>query len=158
MHGLDRAFARIGACVRISPSPTVRVGVSPEGTFLLELPAGAEALALSVAARHRHLLLLVRGSDDRFLCGHDERAWFVAGLPASARVSTVDQALHALKRDERGGRRPYRPGPRPDELDAEGSVHEPRITRYRRCVANGPSETESFSSRIPSGSESKSTG
>jgi hypothetical protein len=98
MHGLDRAFARIGARVRISASSTVRVGVSPEGTFLLELPLGTEALALSVLAAHRHLLLLVRASeDDRFLCGHDERAWFVAGLPASARVSTVHQALDALR-------------------------------------------------------------
>jgi hypothetical protein len=100
MHGLDRAFARIGARVRVSTSPTVRVGVTPGGTFLLEVPVGAEALALSVVARNRHLLLLTRSTgDSRFLCGHDERAWFVAGLLQSARVTTVEQALDALKPD-----------------------------------------------------------
>jgi hypothetical protein len=44
--------------------------------------------------------LLVRGTDkearkDRFLCGHDERAWFVAAVPGTA--STVRQAKDALQ-------------------------------------------------------------
>jgi len=54
MPGLDKAFACIGARVCISPSPTVRVGVRPGGTFLLELPGDAEALALSIVPRARH--------------------------------------------------------------------------------------------------------
>src|SRR5262249_8677602 len=32
-----------------------------------------------------------------FLCGHDERHWFVAGVPESAPVGTVRQAKEALK-------------------------------------------------------------
>ena len=46
----------------------------------------------------RHLLLFVRkpeGGIDRFLCGHDERAWFVAAVPGGA--SSVAQAKEALK-------------------------------------------------------------
>jgi hypothetical protein len=49
-----------------------------------------ESLDLTVPhsdARDRHLLLFVRKSDgkpDRFLCGHDERAWFVAAVPGGA--------------------------------------------------------------------------
>jgi len=47
----------------------------------------------------RHLLLLVRKNGeeqkDRFLCGHDERAWFVAAVPSKA--SSVRDAKEALK-------------------------------------------------------------
>lgn len=50
--------------------------------------------------KQRHLLLLVRKSDeksqlDRFLCGHDEREWFVAAVPGGA--SSVRQAMDALQ-------------------------------------------------------------
>jgi hypothetical protein len=48
--------------------------------------------------RDRHLLLMVRKPDDkldRFLCGHDERHWFVAAVPGGA--SSVAQAKAALK-------------------------------------------------------------
>jgi len=43
--------------------------------------------------RERHLLLFARDGN-RFLCGHDERDWFVAAVPE--RVSTVRQARQAL--------------------------------------------------------------
>lgn len=50
--------------------------------------------------RLRHLLLFVRTLDgpsraDRFLCGHDEREWFVAAVPGGA--SSVRQAMDALQ-------------------------------------------------------------
>jgi len=43
--------------------------------------------------------LLVREGNDKskFLCGHDERHWFVAGIPEAAPVGTVRQAKEALK-------------------------------------------------------------
>jgi hypothetical protein len=45
----------------------------------------------------RHLLLLVKTpqANDRFLCGHDEREWFVAAVPGGA--SSVVQAKLALQ-------------------------------------------------------------
>ena len=48
----------------------------------------------------RHLLLFVRKIGekpqlDRFLCGHDEREWFVAAVPGGA--SSVLQAMDALQ-------------------------------------------------------------
>jgi hypothetical protein len=45
----------------------------------------------------RHLLLLVKTPEakDRFLCGHDEREWFVAAVPGGA--SSVLQAKLALQ-------------------------------------------------------------
>lgn len=50
--------------------------------------------------KQRHLLLFVRKSGDkpqldRFLCGHDERKWFVAAVPGGA--SSVRQAMDALQ-------------------------------------------------------------
>jgi hypothetical protein len=55
---------------------------------------------LQIRPRERHLLLLVRrsgpgGQKDRFLCGHDERDWFVAAVPGNA--STVADAMESLK-------------------------------------------------------------
>lgn len=55
---------------------------------------------MQVQPKQRHLLLLVRQAAEqpernRFLCGQDERAWFVAAVPA--RVSTVDAAKESLK-------------------------------------------------------------
>src|SRR6266550_6417496 len=50
--------------------------------------------------KRRHLLLAVRKLGDkpqldRFLCGHDEREWFVAAVPGGA--SSVHQAMDALQ-------------------------------------------------------------
>jgi hypothetical protein len=52
----------------------------------------------------RHLLLLAREGgwmgdqqQSKFLCGHDERAWFVAAIPETAKVSNVQGAKDALK-------------------------------------------------------------
>src|SRR5262245_1217364 len=62
-----------------------------------------EALDVSVPQsepKQRHLLLFVRKPGDkpqldRFLCGHDEREWFVAAVPGGA--SSVRQAMDALQ-------------------------------------------------------------
>ena len=59
-----------------------------------------------VVARDRHLLLTVHisrlghASRSDYLCGHDERHWFVAAIPEDARVRTVQQAKDALKPQE----------------------------------------------------------
>jgi hypothetical protein len=61
--------------------------------------AGAKVAVLDVKPADRHLLLLVSEDWDKskFLCGHDERHWFVAGIPETAAVGTVQQAKEALK-------------------------------------------------------------
>src|SRR2546422_6990115 len=48
------------------------------------LSEAVEATVLQSEPKQRHLLLLIRKTDEKpqldlFLCGHDERAWFVAG-------------------------------------------------------------------------------
>src|SRR5204863_2536512 len=59
----------------------------------------AEIAVLDIQPSDRHLLLLIREGKDKskFLCGHDERHWFVAGIPETAPVGTVRQAKEALK-------------------------------------------------------------
>ena len=59
---------------------------------------------IDVKRADRHLLLLARESDARgreskskFLCGHDERAWFVAAIPETANARDVQSAKDALK-------------------------------------------------------------
>jgi hypothetical protein len=72
--------------------------------FELRVPTHlSETLDVSVIQaepKQRHLLLFVRKSGDkpqldRFLCGHDEREWFVAAVPGGA--SSVRQAMDALQ-------------------------------------------------------------
>ena len=65
-----------------------------------------EVAVLDVQRADRHLLLLVRDGDEKqkFLCGHDERHWFVAAVPESAPVGTVRQAKEALEAGRGAGR------------------------------------------------------
>jgi hypothetical protein len=61
----------------------------------------AEVSVVDVKAADRHLLLLVKSgpqAKSKFLCGHDERHWFVAAVPEKARgVSSVKTAKEALQ-------------------------------------------------------------
>jgi hypothetical protein len=63
-----------------------------------------ELAVLDVRPSDRHLLLLSKnpdtGNKSKFLCGHDERHWFVAAIPEQARsVSSVKTAKEALQPD-----------------------------------------------------------
>jgi hypothetical protein len=62
--------------------------------------------AIDVRPHQRHLLLAAHDEDrlglpigggQRFLCGHDERAWFVAAVPEGRPASNVAMAMDALK-------------------------------------------------------------
>src|SRR5207302_1300075 len=109
---LDIKFARIGARLKVAYRPTRRsrtagvvsldVQADRKGEFfeIVRQPdADAEVAVLDVQPADRHLLLLVRDGKDKskFLCGHDERHWFVAAIPETAPVGTVRQAKEALK-------------------------------------------------------------
>jgi hypothetical protein len=109
---LDTKFARIGARLKVADRPTrghpqtaavsLDVKFDRHGEFFeITRPAmlRAELDILDVQPNDRHLLLLIRdrGEKSKFLCGHDERHWFVAGIPEAAAVGTVRQAKEALK-------------------------------------------------------------
>jgi hypothetical protein len=104
----DTAFRKMGARVRIEASERlvsgVRVDIQRDRRgefFLLRHPWNTvpDLTVLNVQPRDRHLLLISRvgGEKQKFLCGHDERHWFVAAIPESAAVSNVTQAKAALK-------------------------------------------------------------
>src|SRR5215468_3330365 len=109
---LDIKFARIGARLKVADRPSRRartpgvlsldVQADRKGEFfeIVRQPdAEVEIAVLDVQPADRHLLLLIREGKDKskFLCGHDERHWFVAGIPETAPVGTVRQAKEALK-------------------------------------------------------------
>lgn len=121
MHELlQEHFAKMGARVRIGPVQRQRVSWGPwrEEVQAVTLDVARDRRGeyfdigvderrvalevLDVRPRDRHLLIMARhvGEDrkDKFLCGHDERAWFVAAVPPGA-ASNVRTALEALKPD-----------------------------------------------------------
>jgi len=118
MNPLERAFARMGARVEfgqlikrnrlsgrmVSEDLALDVRQDRHGEYFLISRAQAsttELVVLDVQPRDRHLLLLSRSAAEkhRFLLGHDERHWFVAGIPESTPVSRVRDAKQALKPD-----------------------------------------------------------
>lgn len=64
-----------------------------------------EFLTADLRPDWRHLLLLVKRFDrgqaevskDKFLCGHDERHWFIATVPEQQGIANVADAMEALK-------------------------------------------------------------
>ncbi|XZE20521.1 hypothetical protein SH449x_000395 [Pirellulaceae bacterium SH449] len=110
---LNKKFEFIGARLKIVYRDARRfrtgasrfsldIGEDRRGEFfematLLDTPPEVEVL--DVQRPDRHLLLLFRegAEKSKYLCGHDERHWFVAGIPESAPVGTVRQAMEALQ-------------------------------------------------------------
>jgi hypothetical protein len=120
---IESTFAAMGARLKVSEIPSRQVlvpiwrrtGSQPDyaidirrdqhGEFFeLRVPDtlrnSLDVTVLQAEPKRRHLLLLVRKTDrkpqlDRFLCGHDEREWFVAAVPGGA--SSVRQAMDALQ-------------------------------------------------------------
>ena len=105
---LERRFAAIGARLNIvgppAGSPRIDVRSDPRGEFFdIRFGGGGRVVELEVVdvdRGDRHLLLLVRDGEEKskFLCGHDERHWFVAAVPEGARgVTGVATAKAALQ-------------------------------------------------------------
>jgi hypothetical protein len=109
---LQTKFARIGSRLmiaerdnrrgRVSGAISLNVRRERKGEFFeVACPPGApgDVSVLDLRPEDRHLLLLVREGEEKnkFLCGHDERHWFVAGIPEAAPVGNVRQAKEALK-------------------------------------------------------------
>lgn len=109
-EAIANQFARMGARFRFVHQDTSRpgadyaldIGTDQRGQYFeLRVPNIVEPTldlaVLQVRPEERHLVLLVKKPEvkDRFLCGHDEREWFVAAVPSKA--TTVAQAREALK-------------------------------------------------------------
>ena len=103
---LQRHYAAIGARLEIEGPPfrgfslDVRTNGREEHFALTFGGAPRELDVVDVDKRGRHLLLLVRRGEvkSKFLCGYDERHWFVAAVPEDARgVTGVATAKAALQ-------------------------------------------------------------
>jgi hypothetical protein len=112
---LSDKFERIGARLKVDASVAhkerilVDVRRDRKGEFFLVRAREVERLrleAIDVRPHERHLLLLAADRDpaadrslpkQKFLCGHDERAWFVAAVPERRSASGVRSAMEALK-------------------------------------------------------------
>ena len=110
---LEKQFARMGARVEVeSPRDRFRarfgidIQTDKRGEyFSIEVPEDepVELQTLEVRPDMRHLLLMVRREDnsagsslEKYLCGHDERHWFVAGVETGG-VSSVVAAMESLR-------------------------------------------------------------
>jgi hypothetical protein len=114
---LEHFFTKMGARVRFGLRPqrqlTNRQGGNDLSLDVLRDSHGeylsivrnpgseTELVVLDVDAKDRHLLLMSRSGAEkhRYLIGHDERHWFVAGIPESTPISRVRDAKRALKPD-----------------------------------------------------------
>jgi hypothetical protein len=81
---------------------TIDIGHDGEGEFFdiaMARTSRADVRVVDAQPRIRHLLLMSDQDDGKhkFLCGHDERHWFVAAVPERASVSNVKTAFEALK-------------------------------------------------------------
>jgi len=113
--GLQKQFARIGARLKAGVRQdrrsrevvtTVNVVRDRQGAIFEILMAADSSDVVEVVdaePRNRHLLLMVRRSigheehKHKFLCGHDERDWFIAAIPERRGVASVRAAIEALK-------------------------------------------------------------
>jgi hypothetical protein len=108
LDSLSKHFEAMGARVKFTPLETRRrFAGNRVSTFTIDVrrdQRGAffeialtdrapELEVLQARPKERHLLLFA-SSGERFLCGHDERHWFVSGIDSA--VSTVPAAKQAL--------------------------------------------------------------
>lgn len=108
---LNNQFGRIGARLKMKDESQNRsrtpnrlvsldIGFDRRGEFFeITHHRDADLQVLDLQPRDRHLLLLSRENEEKnkYLCGHDERHWFVAAIPEATSVGTVKQAKEALK-------------------------------------------------------------
>jgi len=107
MEAVAKKFEKMGARLKVSESNVLRSGSNFEidvkhdkkGEFFdikLRLGEDIDFDVVQVKPKDRHLLL--QTGKEKFLCGHDERHWFVAGV--SSHAGTVEAAKESLKPKE----------------------------------------------------------
>lgn len=100
-------FSRIGARVRISDEVPrfqqagIDIGTDNRGEYFdirVEPQDAVEYEVIDLRPELRHLLLMARrpNAKQKFLCGHDERHWFVCAIPGPS-VTSVKGAMESLQ-------------------------------------------------------------
>ena len=104
----DRRMSRLADNSESKYNPiTIDIGYDRRGEFFdIQTDDAVRVEIIDVKPKERHLLLMVRqpaakpepfDTQDKFLCGHDERHWFVSGISETAPVSSVVAAKEALR-------------------------------------------------------------
>ena len=106
---LEKRFALIGARLKfeIISAPTwrsrpgINIGNDRSGEFYDIKAAkddGVNYEVVDLQKDARHLLLMARRNSgkEKFLCGHDERHWFVCAVPGRS-ITNVENAMEALQ-------------------------------------------------------------
>lgn len=115
-ENIERKFDEIGARVNIRPLlpgdsrrlrrtptgwPQMDVLLDRKGEYFdIAVPKDGSIEVVDFRPEDRHLLLMARtpkGEKAKFLCGHDERHWFVCAVPERAGVRNVITAKRALQ-------------------------------------------------------------
>ena len=105
---MQAEFNKMGAEVIVLPANRfTRSGLNVNvvrGVFTVVKPDTVSLSVLDHKPKNRHLLLMAKDAvnsrhianvTSKFLCGHDERDWFVASVPS--RVTSVEQAMDSLR-------------------------------------------------------------
>lgn len=105
---LQKKFGRMGARVKVreisgrrNDNAGIDIGSDRDGEFFdirLGLTERVDYEVVDISPRMRHLLLMARRDTgkEKFLCGHDERHWFVCAVPGNG-VANVLGAMEALQ-------------------------------------------------------------
>jgi hypothetical protein len=110
IQSLQKHFGRIGARVKIVEAGAslgrrqfinIDIGADAKGEYFdikWNPVDGGDLFVVNVEPKMKHLLLMARrlASVERFLCGHDERHWFVSAVPNDG-VVNVRTAFDALR-------------------------------------------------------------
>lgn len=105
---LQKHFGRMGARVKVSEASVDRwrrnnagidIGSDTKGEYFdirVSPQDRTDYHVLNLRPEQRHLLLISEPRKEKFLCGFDERHWFVCAVPGSG-VTNVRDAMEALQ-------------------------------------------------------------
>jgi hypothetical protein len=106
-ESLKRQFAGIGARVKVGEARVnrwrndagINIGVDVQGEFFdikIDSDDPRDYRVIDLRPEQRHLLLMSENDKAKFLCGFDERHWFVCAVPGEG-VASVRSAMEALQ-------------------------------------------------------------
>src|SRR5262245_52201958 len=110
IESLKRHFAGIGARVKVGEAHATRrridaginIRADVQGEFFdikIDSKDPREYRVIDLRPEQRHLLLMSESDKAKFLCGFDERHWFVCAVPGQG-VTNVRAAMEALQPTE----------------------------------------------------------
>ncbi len=108
-ESIKKQFSKMGAYISINEADDFNMDIKRHA-FSMDVNSDQEIIIVDVDKKDRHLLLVMKETDkqnkhyvnkQKYLCGHDERDWFVAAVPSTIpNITSVVKAKEALKPQE----------------------------------------------------------